>query len=237
MGHQPDEWMQQVAKEMNLSETAFFMQGENAYQLRWFTPATEVELCGHATLATAHIIWETEMIGPNETINFDTASGRLVASKRGDWIELDFPAEPATACDFPEGLAEALGGAPLACYQNRMDYLIEYGSGEEIRNLKPDFRALAEISTRGFIVTAPAGSGEFDYECRFFGPGVGIDEDPVTGSAHCCLGPFWKEKWGKTKLRGYQASERGGKVEVEMVGDRVMLRGKAITVVQGVYTG
>lgn len=237
MGHQSDDWMQKVAKEMNLSETAFFMRGENAYLLRWFTPETEVDLCGHATLATAHIIWETEMIGPEESIAFDTRSGRLHAKRKGDWIELNFPAEGPQPCEAPFGLGPALGGTPQGFFKNRMDYLVAYESAAAIREMEPDFAALARISTRGFIVTAPSDDPEFDYICRFFAPGVGIDEDPVTGSAHCCLSPFWAVRTGKKVLRGFQASERGGIVEVEMVEDRVLLRGQAITVVQGVYTG
>ena len=236
MGHQPDEWMQQLAQEMNLSETAFFMQKEGAYALRWFTPATEVDLCGHATLATAHIIWESQLVGPEEEIFFETRSGILTAKRKDDWIELNFPAKAPSPCDMPAGLAESLGIQPISSHRNEFDYLLECATADEVRNVKPDFKALSKVECRGVMVTAPSDLPDQDYICRFFAPAVGVDEDPVTGSAHCCLAPYWSGKLGKMKLRGYQASERGGIVETELLGDRVLLRGKAITVVQGVFT-
>ena len=239
MGKQSDEWMQQIAKEMNLSETAFFMQSERGYHLRWFTPATEVELCGHATLATAHIIWETQLVRLEEEILFETLSGDLRARMVNGWIELNFPAEKPEAAALPEGILEGLvcETTPVAVSQNRFDWFLEFEDPAVVETMDPDFRRLRHFDTRGIVVTAPSQNPAYDYVCRFFGPAVGVDEDPVTGSAHCALGPYWSEKMGKGELTGYQASERGGIVQVKMSGDRVLLRGKAVTVMQGVYTG
>ena len=236
MAPQPTRWMQKVATEMNLSETAFFLIREPAIELRWFTPATEVDLCGHATLAAAHIIWETDLLPTTHAIRFETRSGFLKAHKRGDWIELDFPAESPEAILLPAGMAEALGTDPLSCFKTSMDVLVELGSEAEVLALKPDFKLLAKLGERGVIVTAPAANGQYDFVSRFFAPAVGIDEDPVTGSAHCALGPFWKERLGKKELIGYQASHRGGIVKVQVKGKRALLTGRCATVFQGVIT-
>ena len=227
-------WMQQLAKEMNLSETAFLVKEEDGYGLRWFTPAIEVELCGHATLASAHVLWEEGYLQPDEQARFSTRSGRLTADRSGDWIELNFPAvfeEEATA---PQGLVEALGAEPVYVGRHRaMDYIVQMDSEETVRNLKPNFSLLIQIETRGVIVTAASSSPEFDFVSRFFGPKAGINEDPVTGSAHCCLGPFWQKRLGKDTFTAYQASERGGLVKVRVDGDRIRLGGQAVTVLRG----
>lgn len=237
MGHKPDTWMQRIAQEMNLSETAFFMQAENGFHLRWFTPTTEVDLCGHATLATAHIVWQSDLVGADEDIRFQTRSGTLTAKRSGDWIELDFPAQAAHPAPLPEGLVAALGAKPITCLRSKSDYLLPFASEAEVKAIRPDFRALAKVDARGIIVTAPADGAATDFVSRFFGPAVGVDEDPVTGSAHCTLGPYWSKIMAKNLLTGYQASERGGIVEVEMLAEeRIALRGKAVTVFQGVIT-
>ena len=227
-----EEWMKQVAREMNLSETAFLRKDEGGYLLRWFTPAVEVDLCGHATLASAHVLWEDGHEARDREIRFYTRSGLLTASLDGHYVELDFPATPPAPCDAPEGLVEALGASAIAVQKSRFDYLVEVASEAEVRRLTPDHRALRALGARGIMVTA-RGEGAFDVVSRFFAPGSGIDEDPVTGSAHCCLGPYWAGKLGKTTLRCYQASARGGVVRVKLQGDRVKLQGLAVTVMRG----
>jgi PhzF family phenazine biosynthesis protein len=230
----PDDWMRDIAKEMNASETAFLHQGSESYDLRWFTPQVEVDLCGHATLAAAHILFETGELEQNETAQFDTRSGRLSASKSDGWIELDFPAEPSHPVDPPPDLLDALKVEALHVGENRFDYLVEVKDETLVQQLNPDFSMLKELENRGVIVTSPAKEraphGEFDFVSRFFAPSVGIDEDPVTGSAHCCLGPYWQKKLGKDKMMARQISERGGVIRVHCVDDRVKLGGKAITV-------
>lgn len=228
-----EHWMQAVAKEMNLSETAFLYKYKDGFSLRWFTPVLEVDLCGHATLASAHVLFEEGYLKPHEQARFYTKSGLLKAERKGEWIELDFPAEPETSADASPELVEALGVKPLYVGKNRFAYLVQVDSEEKVRMMKPDFALLAKIPGLGVIVTTPSGSLEFDFISRFFAPGAGIDEDPVTGSAHCCLGPFWGERMGKTELVGYQASTRGGVVKVRLAGDRVFLGGKAVTVFRG----
>jgi PhzF family phenazine biosynthesis protein len=225
-----DAWMQNVAREMNLSETAFLLKQEDGFRLRWFTPAVEVELCGHATLASAHILWETNLLSQREPARFHTFSGLLTAMRRGDEIELDFPATPDEPAEAPEGLTEILGAAPQNFRSSRYDHLVELESEELVRNLRPDFTRLKALPVRGIMVTSRASTPGFDFVSRFFGPAVGVDEDPVTGSAHCCLGPYWSKRLGKTELVAYQASARGGVVGVTLAGDRVRLRGKAVTV-------
>ena len=224
-------WMRNVAREMNLSETAFLRADEGGFLLRWFTPAVEVDLCGHATLASAHALWEDGTVEKDRDIRFYTRSGLLTATLHGHLIELDFPATPPAPCDAPEGLFEGLGIAPTAVHKSRFDYLVELGSEEEVRKLTPDHSALRKLGVRGVMVTA-RGTGLFDVVSRFFAPGAGIDEDPVTGSAHCCIGPYWAPKLGKSRLNCHQASARGGVLKVEMVGDRVKLRGQAVTVLK-----
>ena len=227
------EWMQNVAREMNLSETAFLVRGESAYDLRWFTPATEVDLCGHATLASAHALWEGGHLAKDETARFQTKSGLLTARKIDDWIELNFPATPPAASPAPEGLAEALGVQPRFVGRSRFDYLVEVESEANVRELRPDFGAIRRLPVRGVIVTSAATTPGWDFVSRFFAPAAGVDEDPVTGSAHCCLTPYWSAKLGKTTLVARQVSARGGTMRVTLDGDRVRMAGQAITVMRG----
>jgi PhzF family phenazine biosynthesis protein len=226
-------WMQSVAAEMNLSETAFLLPQEDGFGLRWFTPTVEVELCGHATLASAHFLWSEHHLKASAVARFHTKSGLLTASQRGEWIDLDFPATPATPAAAPAGMAAALGCAPVTVAKSAYDYLIEVATESHVRSLEPDFRALRVVNARGVIVTAVGDNGRYDFVSRFFGPAVGIDEDPVTGSAHCVLGPYWQERLGKSSFLAYQASPRGGEVRVEVNGSRVHLGGKAVTVSRG----
>ena len=226
-----DAWMQHIANEMNLAETAFLHPDGDAWRLRWFTPTVEVDLCGHATLASAHVLW-TEGHAPRSTpLRFATRSGVLGAAARDGWIELDFPAEPARPAEAPEHLLAALGTTGTVA-RNRMDYLVEVADEAVVRRLSPDLGRLKLIKTRGVIVTARA-AAPYDFVSRFFGPAAGVDEDPVTGSAHCALGPWWAELLGRTQLVGYQASARGGVVRVDVRGDRVGLLGQAVTVLRG----
>ena len=226
-------WMQAVAREMNLSETAFLQREGDAFRLRWFTPAAEVDLCGHATLGSAHWLWESGAVEPAQPIAFETRSGRLVALKSGAWIALDFPAKPALPAEPPAQLAAALGAAPQRFAISQFDCLVEVASEDVVKALKPDIGALGALSYRGTIVTAAASTPGFDFVSRFFAPRVGVPEDPVTGSAHCVLGPYWKNRLGKTDLLAYQASPRGGVVKVGVRGERVLLGGQAVTVWKG----
>lgn len=226
-------WMQNVAMEMNLSETAFLFKQEEDFNLRWFTPAAEVDLCGHATLASAHILWETGLLNPKEQARFHTRSGLLTAERRQDQIELNFPANPEEPAIAPPGLMEVFGITPTYVGQSKYDYLIEVDSEEVIRNLRPDFTLLKELSARGVIVTSRTTSPHYDFISRFFAPSVGINEDPVTGSAHCTLGSFWSKRLKKNEFVAYQASERGGVLHVRMAGDRVYLGGQAVTILRG----
>ena len=225
-------WMQKAALEMNLSETAFLVPAEDGYDLRWFTPAVEVDLCGHATLASAHILWSEGFLASSETARFHTRSGLLQARLLdGGWIEMDFPATPAQECEPPAGLLEALGlDKALFVGQSRFDYLVEAGSEELVRNLKPDLTALKKVEARGIIVTARAETAGLDFVSRFFAPAAGVDEDPVTGSAHSCLAPYWEKRLGRSSFDAYQASARGGFLKVKAVGDRVLIAGRAVTV-------
>jgi PhzF family phenazine biosynthesis protein len=223
-------WMQLVACEMNLSETAFLQRQGDAFALRWFTPAVEVKLCGHATLASAHALWESGQLKPNEPARFDTLSGRLTCRRAGDWIEMDFPAKVCAPCAPPVGLTESLGCEVLTAGGNGMDYLVEVADERTLRGLTPNFGALARLPVRGVIVTCRSESAEYDFVSRFFAPAAGVNEDPVTGSAHCALGPYWQAKLGRTDFTAYQASARGGVVKVGMRGDRVLLGGQAVTV-------
>jgi PhzF family phenazine biosynthesis protein len=226
-------WMQSVAREMNLSETAFLVRNGDAWDLRWFTPTVEVALCGHATLASAHVLWEEGHLPRGTQARFDTKSGRLTADAKGDWIEMDFPAVPAADAPPPDDLLEALGVKADYVGKNRMDYIVEIGSEADLRALTPDHTRLRRVPVRGVIVTSRATSNGFDFVSRFFAPGSGVDEDPVTGSAHCCLAPYWAAKLGKTEMTAYQASPRGGVVRVRSAGDRVILGGQAVTVLRG----
>ncbi len=226
-------WMQQVAREMNLSETAFAHPEGDTFRLRWFTPAVEVELCGHATVATAHALWETGRLPRTAPARFDTLRGRLGAAWRDGWIELDFPALPPREAALPPGLAEALAVRPTWSGRSRFDALLEVAGEAELRGLAPDFAALRRAEVRGVIVTARADDPRYDFVSRFFAPAVGVDEDPVTGSAHSVLAPYWSAKLGRAGLTGYQASARGGVVRVRMEGDRVAIGGRAVTVLAG----
>lgn len=225
--------MQSVASEMNLSETAFLLRRDDGFSLRWFTPAVEVDLCGHATLASAHVLWEESILPLLATARFHTRSGVLTADRNGEFIELNFPATEAAASDAPAGLLEALGAKAVFVGRNRFDYLVQVESEDEVRSLNPDHRALKKIPVRGIIVTARATGGDYDFVSRFFAPGSGIDEDPVTGSAHCTLTPFWAGRLGRTELTAYQASLRGGFIRVRLDGGRVRLGGRAVTVLRG----
>ncbi|HEY0153044.1 MAG TPA: PhzF family phenazine biosynthesis protein, partial [Longimicrobium sp.] len=227
-------WMQSVAAEMNLSETAFLHAEEDGWRLRWFTPEVEVALCGHATLATAHVLWEDGHLPAGEVARFHTRSGLLTARRAGEWIELDFPAKPILDAPAPDGLAEALGVGPVYVGRSHFDVLVEVASEAEVRALRPDLGRLAAVEARGVIVTASADGGAgYDFVSRFFAPRVGVAEDPVTGSAHCVLAPYWASKLGRDELVGFQASRRGGRVRVRAAGERVHLGGRAITVLRG----
>jgi PhzF family phenazine biosynthesis protein len=232
-------WMQNVAREMNLSETAFLHPREaraaraDGFDLRWFTPAVEVDLCGHATLASAHVLWETGRLNRGEQARFHTRSGLLTADRQGKEIQLDFPATPATPTEPPPGLSEALGASIKYIGRTQFDYLVEVASEGIVRDLHPDIARLKTLSIRGIMVTSLADSPGFDFVSRFFAPGAGIDEDPVTGSAHCCLGPYWQARLGQDQFLAYQASARGGVVRVHVAGERVLLGGRAVTVLRG----
>jgi len=227
------EWMQSVAAEMNLSETAFVAPRGDGWGLRWFTPTVEVALCGHATLASAHVLWQSGLVADDQAIRFHTErSGVLVCEGRDGRIAMDFPASPVTALPAHAGLAKMLGAEPVWVGRSEFDVLCELAGAEAVRELRPDLAALAKLPFRGVIVTARGEDG-FDCVSRFFAPGVGVPEDPVTGSAHCALAPYWAAKLGRTELRGWQASRRGGEVRMTLAGDRVWLGGTAVTVWQG----
>ena len=236
------EWMQLVAREMNLSETAFVVRqpSQGEWGLRWFTPVAEVDLCGHATLATAHVLFEDGHASRDDALHFRTRSGRLTARSSGGWIEMDFPSLPPEAAPAPPGLLEALSlesGAPIFIGRNASDWIVAVRDAALVRALAPDLMRLGSIEARGVIVTAPSDDSRYDFISRFFAPAVGVPEDPVTGSAHCCLAPFWAERLGRSELIGYQASARGGEVRVRHEGSRVMLTGQAVTVLKAELVG
>ncbi len=230
----PDDTMQNIALENNLSETAFFVGKDGSYELRWFTPTFEIDLCGHATLASAYLIFE--VLGSNETVlKFKTKSGQLEVARDKDRFVLDFPSRPAAECSIPDGLIEAIGSTPKEILKSR-DYLMVFESEDEIRKIKPNFEALANIRTHAVIVTAKGHSS--DFVSRFFAPEVGVNEDPVTGSAHCTLIPYWAEKLGKASMYARQISARGGELYCELVGDRVKIAGNAVLYMKGeIYIG
>jgi PhzF family phenazine biosynthesis protein len=229
-----DEWMQNVAREMNLSETAFLLQQKDGFNLRWFTPTIEIDLCGHATLASAHALWELGYLEPHQEARFHTRSGLLTAQCQEDWIVLNFPAQPAAAIAPPPELALALGVTNLRYVgHNQVDYLVELESETLVHDLQPNLTLLKTFPVRGIIITSRADDGEYDFVSRFFAPQSGIDEDPVTGSAHCCLGPYWQERLKKDEFLAYQASPRGGVLRVHCQGDRVAIAGQAVTVLKG----
>jgi PhzF family phenazine biosynthesis protein len=228
-----EDWLRNVAREMNLSETAFLLPRDGEFDLRWLTPAVEVDLCGHATVASAHVLWEDGHLAPGKQARFHTRSGMLTADRRGDWIELDFPVKIATVAEPPAELLPALGvSSTVAVAKNAFDYVVEIDSEEELRALSPDHSKLRKIPVRGIIVTARSATNGFDFVSRFFAPGSGIDEDPVTGSAHTALGPYWGSKLGKAEMTAFQASARGGVVRLRLNGDRIILGGQAVTVME-----
>ena len=234
-----ERWMQLVAREMNLAATAFVCRrpsnsGPNAgFELRWFTATVELSLCGHGTLAAAHALWETREIGPAEVARFHTKSGVLTAERRQGLIELDFPATPPEPAEAPADLVEALGVPPLFVGKSRFDYLVEVANEGDVRSLAPDLARISTLPVRGVMVTSRAAASGVDFVSRFFAPATGIDEDPVTGSAHCCLGPYWSAKLGKVELHARQLSVRGGSIRVKVAADRVKLGGYAVTVMRG----
>lgn len=230
---QEESWMRNVAGEMNLSETAFLLRKGDGFNLRWFTPKMEVDLCGHATLAAAHILWEEGRLSPGQPARFYTRGGLLTAERERDWIEMDFPAEPEKECVPPPNLVQALGVGIKYTGRNRLDYLVEVESEDCLRNLRPDLALLASLPARGVIATCLSSASEYDFVSRFFAPGAGIDEDPVTGSAHCCLGPFWASRLGKTEFLACQVSSRGGVLRVRLGNNRAFLGGQAVTVLRG----
>lgn len=228
-----EEWMQLVAREMNLAETAFLVRNGDGFDLRWFTPLCEVDLCGHATLASAHALWEDGHLARGATARFHTRSGLLAAEQVGGEIWLNFPATPPAPAPAPDDLTVGIG-VPLAFVgRTPFDYLVEVDREETLRSLRPDLTVVAKLPVRGVIVTARSGTAGIDFVSRFFAPAAGVPEDPVTGSAHCALAPFWAAKLGRSELVGYQASARGGTVRVRLAGDRVLLGGNAVTVARG----
>ena len=235
---QDERWMQDVAREMNLAETAFLLPENEGYRLRWFTPTVEVALCGHATLASAHVLWEEGRLPAGRQARFHTQSGLLTADRRDEWIELDFPTTPSVPAVPPPGLTAALGGSgagitPRSVGRSKFDYLVELDSEHAVRALAPDIAALEQVEARGIIVTSQATTAGYDFVSRFFAPRTGVPEDPVTGSAHCALTPFWSERLGRAEMTAYQASPRGGVIRVRLAGDRVKLAGQAVTVLRG----
>lgn len=223
----PDELMQQIAMENNLSETAFFVEENGAFGLRWFTPEAEVDLCGHATLASAHVLYSHLDYDP-DAITFESKGGKLTVSRREDQLVMNFPVTHVEKTSLPDGIAEALGVDPQACYKG-MDYLLILENQQQVRELSPHFLSLGKLDARGVIVTAPANEKEFDFVSRFFAPAVGVNEDPVTGSAHTALTPYWADRLGKNSLKAKQISRRGGTLTCKLIGDRVELGGKAQT--------
>jgi PhzF family phenazine biosynthesis protein len=231
------QWMQDVAREMNLAETAFLVRRSDGFDLRWFTPTVEVDLCGHATVASAHVLWEDGHLPPDVQARFHTKSGLLTADRRADWIELDFPATVAEPAPPPAGLAAALRVQPRFIGRSKFDYLVEVDDEAVVRGLRPDLSAISRVDARGVIVTSRAAQpGAYDFVSRFFAPRSGVDEDPVTGSAHCALAPYWCAKLGRPELVGFQASPRGGVVRVRLAADRVKISGQAVTVLRGSLT-
>lgn len=232
-GPADEEWMQHIALEMNLAETAFLHSQDDGFHLRWFTPAVEVDLCGHATLASAHVLWEKGHLRHEEQARFYTRSGVLTADRRGEWIEMDFPTTPAEPAEVPAELAQALGVELAYVGRNQFDYFVEVDSDATLRALKPNMNVLERLPVRGVIVTSRSASPEYDFISRFFAPRAGINEDPATGSSHCTLAPFWSERLGKSEMVGFQASPRGGVLRVRVNDDRIAISGQAVTVLRG----
>ena len=231
-----DELLHNVASEINLAETAFLLYENGIYNLRWFTPITEVDLCGHATLASAHILWECGLLNQNQEAKFKTKSGLLTAKKNSEFIEMGFPLEEAYESQCPAEIISGLDINPVFTAKNRFDYLVEVKAEDTLRKIVPNFEVIKKIDCRGVIVTSQSESADYDFISRFFAPRFGIPEDQVTGSSHCALGPYWCKKTGKSSLKGYQASRRGGIVKVVVTEKNVILGGKALTVASGEFT-
>jgi PhzF family phenazine biosynthesis protein len=228
-------WMQSVAAEMNVAETAFPLPEGDGFRLRWFTPKVEVRLCGHATLATAHVLWEQGVLAPDREARFHTLSGLLTARRDGQWVELDFPARPPLPQppDWAAAVVGALGIKPVAIGMSAEDVLFEAADEGAVRSVEPDFATLRTLPARGVIVTSRSCDSRFDFVSRFFAPAVGVDEDPVTGSSHTVLVPYWAARLGKKSFTAYQASARGGILHLRLDGDRVKIAGQAVTVIKG----
>ncbi|BAZ53631.1 Phenazine biosynthesis PhzC/PhzF protein [Nostoc sp. NIES-4103] len=235
---QDDVWMQNVAQEMNLSETAFLIRQDDGFNLRWFTPTVEVPLCGHATLASAHVLWSEAHLLPDEIARFHTKSGVLIAKRQGAWIELDFPVNHSQTAVAPPELSQALGVPYKAVFENSLGYLVEVESEDLVRQMQPNFEEIKKLPVSNVLVTSTTNDDStYDFVSRFFAPGLGINEDPVTGAAHCCLASFWRDRLAKDEFLAYQASSRGGVVKVRYSGgDRVFLAGQAVTVLRGELT-
>ena len=228
----PDDVMQSIATENNLSETAFFVSDGDGFHIRWFTPASEVDLCGHATLASAHVLFT--MLGyEGETVAFDSRSGRLSVTRDGEWLSMDFPAQPPVPCDVPEAILEAFHVAPIECLRSE-DYVVVFEDEHDIESAQPDLEPLKRLDLRGVIITAP--SARYDFVTRFFAPGLGIPEDPVTGSAYTQLAPYWESRLGSKRFRVKQVSPRGGELNCEVAGDRVLIAGRAVSYMEGLIT-
>ncbi len=228
-----EDWMQAVAAEMNLAETSFVVPREEGYSLRWFTPTTEVEICGHATIAASHALWSTGVLQRDQEAVYHTLSGVLTAKCEGDWIYLDFPALPAAAVESPIHLMQGLGISGKEVYRSLYDYLVVLNSEAQVANIDPNISLLSKVDCRGVIVTGPSSNPDFDFVSRFFAPNAGVPEDPATGSSHCTLAPYWFGRLGKSRMIGHQISTRGGVVRVRHLGDRVELGGQAVTVIKG----
>ena len=227
-----DGWMTDVAAEMNLSETAFLLKKEDGYSLRWFTQKVEVQLCGHATLASSHILWTKNFIPKSEELRFHTLSGLLTVKYIDGEYEMDFPAYASKQSEGNEKLTDALGIEPVRIYEAEHQYICEMASEEDVLKVSPSFETLMGLEKFGTIATAQS-KGDYDFISRFFAPSKGINEDPVTGSAHCALAPYWMERTGKNNFTAYQASERGGVIKLKVEGARVLLRGSAVTITEG----
>jgi PhzF family phenazine biosynthesis protein len=234
-GPADEAWMRSVAAEMNLAETAFPLPEGDGFGLRWFTPKVEVKLCGHATLATAHILWEQGILAPEREARFETLSGLLTARRDGDLIELDFPSRPPLpkAPDWADAVVGALGIKPVYIGMSAEDILFEAMDEGAVRSVQPDFATLRSLPARGVIVTSRSADKRFDFISRFFAPAVGVDEDPVTGSSHTVLVPYWAGRLGRSSFTAYQASARGGILHLRLDGDRVKIAGNAVTVIRG----
>jgi PhzF family phenazine biosynthesis protein len=232
----PEEWMRGVAAEMNVSETVFLWPEGKGFRVRYFTPVIEVSLCGHGTLASAHVLWEEGLVPSGKPICIEAKGGSLAARREGEWICLDFPAIPAAECSVPDDIAAALGTVPVSSSCIRQEgFLAELSTEEEVRDLSPDLFRLGQCGYGGTIVTARSKGGEYDFVSRFFAPEWGIPEDPVTGASHCTLGPYWAERLGKSELVARQLSRRGGTVRVRVRGERVDILGQAVTVMKAAF--